>query len=358
MLLDKFLKKLRGSLNRRWPSAFIGYCPILESYYSEITPISDSEISTELTRRCDSDSVDAWDVWATKFLRDYRDSDSTDQKALELAIRCTNTATDFQVFLFRLFRSHFLKANARAMEEFIPIFGNSRLIVLHMSCAPRIQSALRSAETFTERDYLRNLIVVGKEQAEGPDYSFNSKENILTVPAPDTYDGLSEKMAAAYRFLGFSGVKACVLKVDDDIRCGEDRFVQEDIIGIANRYHYAGKVNFAKQGMYTWWHFGKCANADANFEPYNAVLQDWANGPAYILGRKSINVLAKSSIYLRQEFVSSYVSYEDAVIAKVLANYGIRPFNYDLLKAGILISLDKRGFGELVQQSIMAYERR
>jgi hypothetical protein len=314
------------------------------SLSSDIIPISPDELSVELARRC-GENRDAKEIWAIKFLRRYRDSGGTAQDALELAIRCTHWPTELQHFLFRVYSRDFTDAHAEAVRDFGEFCHGAQLIVVHVSCQARVQLASASARSFGDQEGLRHLIVVGQStELQTPRYSFDPSGGVLTLPAPDTYEGLAQKMAILFRFLGFGGNTSCVMKLDDDIRCVASKFSTQAIVELTQRYDYLGRVNEAgRYGIHRWWHLGKCKNDELNHSPYSMLADcNYANGPAYFLSPSAINILAKASVYLCQAFQVEF-SYEDVAVGKILKSFGVYPHHYDPLEAGILTSTDEFG---------------
>jgi len=91
-------------------------------------------------------------------------------------------------------------------------------VVMHVSCLPRLDRARRSAGSFAvaESRGVSQVLVVGAP--DNDQFRFDASSNVLTVPAPDTYEHLPEKVVAALTFLSMCGNVEAVLKVDDDHR--------------------------------------------------------------------------------------------------------------------------------------------
>ena len=311
---------------------------------SDIVPISSDKLRIEVARRCEENS-DEKETWAINFLRRYRDSGGNAQEPLELAIRCTHRPTELQHFLFRVYARHFIDANGAVLRGFRDFCEGARLIAAHVSCQPRLALALASVRSFGQhQDGLRHLIVIGQPRELSPCYSFDPLTGVLRIPAPDTYEGLAQKMAMLFRFLGFGGNTSCIMKLDDDIRCVTSKFSTQAIVKLVQKFDYVGRVNEAgRYGIHRWWHLGKCQNEVLSRSPYSNLADcSYANGPAYFLSPTAINILAKASVYLCQAFQVEF-SYEDVAVGKILKSFGILPHQYDPLNDRVLYSTEDLG---------------
>ena len=258
---------------------------------------------------------------------------------LKLAIQCEQNHSPFQQLLFELYQHEFQRRHEKAFGAFQGACEKAELIVLHLSCKERALLASHSSATFDD-PLLRNIIVVGHDRGSRGTFNFDPTNNLLVVPADDAYEGLAQKSAAAYAFLAFGGNQACVLKVDDDIRCLETRRLVEQIVPLVRSRHYVGRVWHARYGFARFWHLGKCENRELNLKPYGLLANaSYAEGPAYCLSPQAVQVLGKSSVYLEQLFQVEY-GYEDLAVGKVLNHYSLTPINYDFIRNGILGSID------------------
>jgi hypothetical protein len=260
---------------------------------------------------------------------------------LELAIQCEQNHTPFQLFLFRLYQREFRKLNEASLDAFQGLYANAELIVLHLSCRARMSSANESAITFVDaHSRIKNLIVVGHAAGKAGSYSLIPTDGLLVVPANDAYEGLAEKSAAAYAFLAFSGIKACILKVDDDIRCIDLGQLLQGTLRLVRSHDYVGRVWHAKYGCSRSWHFDKCRDPELSARPYGLLVNtSYAEGPAYFLSPRAVHLVGKASVYVARLFETEW-SYEDIGIGKVLNHYGIMPLNYDPIRNGLLASTD------------------
>jgi len=112
-------------------------------------------------------------------------------------------------------------------------------------------------------------------------------------------------------------------------------------IPLVQKHDYLGRVWRASEaGFSRWWHVGKCRDRALNEEPYSLIADAlYAEGPAYALSNRALHILGKSAVYLKGQFASEN-SYEDLAVGKVLNFYGIEPFQFDLIRHGILTSSD------------------
>ena len=303
---------------------------------SAIIAVSSDRVLRELMLRCGGqpDEVEAWPI---KFLREYLASNATSERALELAIRCTHRPTDLQQFLFNVYARHFQDHNVRAVQDFRNLYERAELIAVHVSCRPRLAWAVASAQTFRDHANLLHLFVVGQSSPGVPStYGFDPAARTLTVPAPDTYEGLPQKVAAFARFLGFAGNRSCIMKLDDDVSCGQT-FDPNPLVELTRSHDYMGLViDAADYGTHRWHHFGKCQDPAIDQSPYSMVADcRYANGPAYFLSPTALTILAKASVYLCQTFRFEY--YEDLSVGKVLRSFGIVPHHFDAFAANNLV---------------------
>lgn len=314
--------------------------PVEDFVNTDLASLSEESLAKGLAIELTTDADNERRRWPLKFLKEYLESGRYSLKSLELAIRATPDPTRLQALLFATYAGHLRKDCAKAVDQLRSMLDGIQLLALHISCEPRLDLARASVETFAESGQLRNLIVIGHGDGD-PHYHFDAERRILSVPAPDIYEGLSQKVAAAYRFLGFAANKISILKIDDDIRAVPTRFDAGHIATLAEMHDYLGFVIDTRlTGMHRWWHFGKCTDQSLNETPYSlAHHASYVRGPAYALSWKAISALAKGSIYYCGQF-DIEGGYEDLAVGKVLNAFGIHPTNYDLERHGFVYSAD------------------
>jgi len=163
----------------------------------------------------------------------------------------------------------------------------------------------------------------------GPE-SYDAEKHILTVACDDYYEGLSEKVFKAYRFIHnsplFSHVDY-VCKVDEDM-------VLKKLLEPTILSDYCGVVYTWNPGNPTW-HFGKCHNNAFNTVRYVGPWVPWCSGGnGYILSRKSLAAIAVDTVLLdaieKDRVEQSVVHrmqyiYEDMYVAAILRKHNIVP---------------------------------
>ncbi|MGM9484247.1 hypothetical protein ACS5PN_23840 [Roseateles sp. NT4] len=208
-------------------------------------------------------------------------------------------------------------------------------VVLHMTCVPRLDRARHSEQSFKAKDSgLGHLHVIGG----GHDSPYALNDNVLTVPVPDSYEHLPQKMAAAFALLAHVRSLEAVLKVDDDHRLADLaalnagwRQVRGESAGQAGsviRARHHGDHERA-------WHFGKCSRPELNARPHQwfAALR-WCDGAAgYMVSRAGLRALHWASLYFA-DFVASAL-YEDVLMSEVMRRFsaGLRPLDMSRILA-------------------------
>lgn len=161
---------------------------------------------------------------------------------------------------------------------------------------------------------------------------------ILNLACPDTYEGLSEKMMAAYEFLLKSETFLLIthiLKVDDH----DTLFSSKEITDLSSKYKkvlqtndYIGQTLFDKPGNRAY-HFGKVSKDSIwHNTKYTGEYNPWLSGGAsYILSRRAMEYVCKNKSEMYK-----YGAYEDLMVGNILCknkifpyklNYGIKTWN-------------------------------
>jgi len=255
---------------------------------------------------------------------------------LKQAIGFELAASPLQKTLFALYQHHFRIENRAALYKFGQHCKDATLIVIHCSCSPRMWQAEMSVRSFPTNGSIAHVIVIGHPMGREGQYEFHEEIRTLTVPANDFYEGLSEKMASVYAFISFAGTQACILKIDDEIRCTDQEALISEILPLVQARDYIGVAWY--HGQYEvkrWWHVGKCHDRSLNERPYGLIVNaDYANGPSYAVSSRAVNILGKASICLEGQFRAEL--YEDLAVGKILNHFGIIPTNFDLIRSDIL----------------------
>jgi hypothetical protein len=206
-------------------------------------------------------------------------------------------------------------------------------LVMHLSCAARVERAQSSCESFAAAHSrgVSQLIVVGSEEAQL--YQFDDATRVLTVPAPDSYEQLPAKVIAAMFFFALCGHIDAVLKVDDDHRLRDvDQLVRAFARVVAKHPVQMGKRNnIGVLGNHLRvWHFGKCADQTLNPKPFTLPgTTRWINGASgYFLNASALRLLSWSHVYF-PEYIRIGL-YEDMTISDLLERQGARLARTDM----------------------------
>ena len=175
---------------------------------------------------------------------------------------------------------------------------------------------------------------------------FDTARSILFVPASDTYEALAQKVAKALLFIGLCPFSVPVLKVDDDAVCEDIGRLAQLIDDTFSKRLYGGRVNpRASTASCSFWHFGKCTDERVNHKPEGLFwIASYAGGQGYWLNGKAVGALAKIALMHERHFEVEH--FEDRALGAALAQYNVRPFHFDLIKAGILSDLNQPAFLE------------
>jgi len=206
-------------------------------------------------------------------------------------------------------------------------------VVMHLSCAARIERAQASCESFAAAQPrgVSQLIVVGSSEAQV--YRFDDATGVLTVPAPDSYEHLPAKVTAAMFLFALCGHIDAVLKVDDDHRLRDvDQLVRAFARVVAKHPVQMGKRNnIGVLGNHLRvWHFGKCADATLNPKPFTLPgTTRWINGASgYFLNAGALRLLSWSHVYF-PDYIRIGL-YEDMTISDLLERQGARLVRTDM----------------------------
>ncbi len=286
-----------------------------------------------------------YSVFIDYFWKRYRDRPANYKQnpfkaltELEVAIGCWPCTSDLQKLLYSLYKHEFIHAYSGVIAKFREQYRGYKVLAVHLSCRKYIDNAMLSAKTFDQK-YFFNVIVIGSNKNK---YDFDPACNLLTVPALDHYENLSEKIAAVYLFLAFICFNCPIIKIDDDIRCLDSKMLAERVQLLTSSYGFVGKrLEMVEFGISRWWHMGKCYNKYLNNRPYSLLPADSIveGGCGYALSASAVQILGKSAIYLKDHF-SAEKSYEDVAVSKVLRFYGIKPHHYNFVAKRLIESID------------------
>jgi FkbM family methyltransferase len=273
------------------------------------------------------------DKWARYFVSRGCLAISAGEKlgALELFKRavqiCPEWATAWELYA-HAFRTH----NSAVLRLFDESFERTELLVVHLSCKPRIAKALSSAISFADpKGRIKNLIVVGAESTDTK-FAFDPVRWVLTVPASDSYEHLPLKVYHMFCFLGLSSLGCPILKVDDDVHCQSLGKLFDDLAYPITGSDYGGSIflRHSRLDDNHFWHFGKCSDSDTNYRPDGLFfLQPYASGPYYWLGPGCLNLLSRAAV-IHERYFGFEIGLEDRAIGTVLNYYGVRPQHHVL----------------------------
>lgn len=206
-------------------------------------------------------------------------------------------------------------------------------VVMHLSCAARVERARASWTSFdaAHAHGVSQVIVVGCADAHV--YRFDAEQGVLTVPAPDSYEHLPAKVIAAMFFFALLGHIEAVLKVDDDHRLRDLDQLARGFRRVAAKHpvQMGKRNNIGVLGNHLRvWHFGKCADASLNPQPFTLPgTTRWINGAGgYFVNQAALRLLFWSHIYF-PEYIRIGL-YEDMTISDLLERQGARLVQADM----------------------------
>jgi hypothetical protein len=260
--------------------------------------------------------------FASQVVQDLRSGGA--QQALQSAHRMA--AMDMRdARTFELYLGLASLANAETLVQLRAAL--TRHVVMHLSCAARIERAQESCRSFAvaEREGVSQIIVVGSDTARC--FSYDAATRVLTVPAPDSYEQLPAKVVAAMFCFALAGHIESVLKVDDDHRLKDTgelmrafRRVESTVPAQMGR-----RTNIGVLGQHVRvWHFGKTADQALSDLPFSLPgTTRWLNGASgYFLNRQALRLLLWSHVYFA-EYIRIGL-YEDMTISDLLERQGGR----------------------------------
>lgn len=203
-------------------------------------------------------------------------------------------------------------------------FTQPPIIYLIVSCHKEPYKAKAIAHYRELSTHLQPLfILVGDESAT--EVVFDQK--LLTVPAPDNYEGLVWKVLEGLVAVRQKFGRVSVLKIDDDTR-----FVappqRDQIAELIASTQYAGAI-VGDSNFNRCWHVGK--RERLGDDPYRRRFRgSWAAGPLYYLGPQAVELLVREYLFYPGEFDGEVFGFEDKVIGDVLGFHGLQPSRRDL----------------------------
>jgi len=204
-------------------------------------------------------------------------------------------------------------------------------LVMVVSCQPYLNTRIPDIRAawgdLLDQAGLPMVVVVG-----GGDGPARLENGILTLPVPDSYEGLPQKTLAmtewALQETGFSRV----LKIDDDCFLDPHAFFADlTAIGV----HYYGRpLRRARGEMDRAWHMARASSVRGRTEldksPEPAIYAD--GGAGYLLSRDALRALHAARATPEGRALEAVSFMEDKLIGDLLAlrGIGVSGENYDI----------------------------
>ena len=237
---------------------------------------------------------------------------------------------------FSRFVSVFAEYNCKSLKFFERTYATSKLVVVHVSCRPKLARAELSSSSFSDpTSEVETLRIIGDDSFPENKFHFDAGRRLLVVPANDAYEGLPTKVIKTFLFMGLSRITVPVLKLDDDVICDDLTVLKTVLKDVLSKSEYGGRVlpPATRLSDSQFWHFGKCKSPDINFRPDGMFFFfPYAAGACYWLSGEAINLLSKIALLHDRYFETEL--YEDRAIGTALNYYGTRPYHYDLIAEG------------------------
>lgn len=197
-----------------------------------------------------------------------------------------------------------------------------RRVILHTSCLPRLAQARASQRSFAALPELQHILLVG-DPAARPEaemaLEFSYRDGLLTVPAPDNYEGLHRKLFYAFMLLDLLASPAVLVKIDDNLHLGDaaafsavlDRLQHS---GAAYAGWPVGAVAHSRQ--WHGWHLEKCDDPLIERRGYQYPLPQRyaAGGYGYVLGPQGLAACSTMYLSMKEFFSMRAIGLEDAFV--------------------------------------------
>lgn len=197
----------------------------------------------------------------------------------------------------------------------------ARPVILVISCEKYAARGIAQADRLRELERVDCRIVIG-EDAQFPD-----DPRVLRVSAPDNYEGLPGKVAAALvEVFERHGPGSTALKLDDDVPVIDPLRLQATLETLTKGgIQYTGRP-LEGPDLDRIWHWGKCSSPEINARIYGGYHHGtWAGGTAYFLGARALRAFALATH--RFPDLARNAIYEDRLVGDVLSMSGetLRP---------------------------------
>ncbi len=201
-------------------------------------------------------------------------------------------------------------------------------VILHTSCHPRLQESQQSVASFAGlgQDGYHHIILLGAREPrpeQDTGLSFGYDGQVLQVPAPDTYEGLHQKLFYAYMLLDLLTAPALVVKIDDNILMQDAARFAACLDRVADKgAALAGRRVGTRRHQDQWhgWHLGKCADPVMETRGYQYPLpRDYAaGGYGYVLGREGLAACGYMYLAMKEFLAMPAVGLEDACVGHAI----------------------------------------
>jgi hypothetical protein len=207
--------------------------------------------------------------------------------------------------------------------------GPRRPLVAIVSCRSRLERARLSMNAFqgwNAEPQPVPVIVIGNEWLPDWRFRFLPEERILQLPAPDSYEGLAEKVMTLALVISLLDPSPSMLKVDDDSRPGDGKSLQRTLARmLAAGAPAAGFpiTTTSPLDLDRAWHLGRSRRA--NLRPFDSLgAQRWmSGGVGYLLAGSCVADLGAFALH-SWGFVRSML-YEDVCVSMLVEAAGGRP---------------------------------
>ncbi|WBU62375.1 glycosyltransferase family 2 protein [Paracoccus albus] len=258
-----------------------------------------------------------------KYLKRLRERDITPQELLNDFSSLRDTFSlfprndAFRDFLAALLRSEFHDACATLERD-----CRDRIVVLHVTCAPRMGKAMKSVQSFGQDDRFFHVVAVGQSGLQTEQHTplhLSYEDGVLTIPVPDSYEALHRKVFYAFTLIDLITSPRMILKLDDNLLLNN----RDDLLRVLDRIEtediaYAGRQVGDRFHEKQWhgWHIGKCANGDIERRGYQFPLPTKyaAGGYGYVLNRRGMSACTYMYLAMKSFFDMNSIGLEDAFV--------------------------------------------
>lgn len=200
-------------------------------------------------------------------------------------------------------------------------------VILHISCEKYLDRARRSWESFADLDSeVVHLVALGRSGvglSPAPGWGFTYQDGIVTLPVPDSYEKLHQKVFHALFLLSRLGLARSVTKIDDSLHLHDgDQFLRTLASAVTAEPPCTGRVVGTRRHDFQLhgWHVGKCSDQDMDQRGYSYPLPRRypAGGYGYVLKPAGVDACADMYLSMKEFFNIQAVGLEDAYVGHAL----------------------------------------